>query len=91
MYVTSLITECDFTGETFDNPVFGAEIIGQSGTGKYCCVMTCSSAYLKKVGIPSIPYEVAVEACMVKLREQNDLRPEFGRYTEDELRGFIDF
>lgn len=91
MYVSARVTECDFTDRRYPNGVQGADILAQGATGRWCCVMTCGPEQLRKSKVTPISREKAVEECLKVLREQNEQRPEVGRYTEDELQQFIDF
>ncbi len=91
MYVKSTVTECDFTGRQYDNPVMGAEVLAQGATGRWCCVMTVGPEEIKRAGIVPISRAAAVEQCLDSLRGQNLNRPEPGQYSEEELMMFIDF
>jgi len=92
MFVKSLITECDFTDKTYNTPVWGADVLVQGATGRFCCVMTAGPEYIRKNKIKPISNDRAVEECMTILRNQNNDRPEVGRYSDDEMRTyFIDF
>ena len=39
MIIRQKVTECDFTGEKYSNPVDGVGYIARGATGRHCVVM----------------------------------------------------
>ena len=51
MYIAGKVTECDFSGKTYDKPVEGAHALARGATGRVCCVMYVGPEYLAEQGI----------------------------------------
>ena len=59
MWMKTKISECDMTGEYFDEPVDGIGALAQGATGRVCVVLWASMDYAKEHGITPLSYEEA--------------------------------
>ena len=91
MYVSMMVNDCDFDDKKYDGYTQGAGCLAQGATGRWCVVMTAGPDYLIRNGITPISRDEAVKKCLDILKEQNALRPEDKRYSDDALTQWIDF
>ena len=48
MMIHGKVPECDFTGRVYETPVWGAHLLAQGATGRWCPVMYMGPEYMKE-------------------------------------------
>lgn len=50
MILKTMVTECDFSGKTFDEPVEGGHCFARGATGRVCWVMSICDEFAQENG-----------------------------------------
>ncbi len=66
MLIHALITECDITGEKYDQPVKGAYALARGATGRWCPVLSFGTKALEDCSDTLVSVETAREIIEAK-------------------------
>jgi hypothetical protein len=66
MLIHALITECDITGEKYDQPVNGAYALARGATGRWCPVLSFGTTALEDYTGTVVSVETAREIIEAK-------------------------